>query len=177
MDAHPGRCPVRLALLARHPSLTGRCRAFPGACRRLAAPPGRNLGRPSALVRECRAGPLGSEGSTSDPIPLEWNVILARSSAVEHHLDTVGVGGSRPPAPTTQWPLLRPFFCPKRTISVRRKGPVDNADSGLRPSPLRGRHRLWRCGPILPPLRYGRMVETARANHLKAAFAAFFMPR
>ena len=35
---------------------------------------------------------------------------MARSSAVEHYLDTVGVGGSRPPAPTNQRPLLRPFL-------------------------------------------------------------------
>jgi len=33
-----------------------------------------------------------------------------------------------------------------------------SSDSGLRPSPLRGRYRLRRCGPILPPLCFGRMV-------------------
>lgn len=86
-----------------HPSPSSHSTIRRGASlrRRLAAPDLGNPGRPLALVVEFLAGPPGSEGSTSDPIPLEWSVILARSSAVEHHLDTVGVGGSRPPAPTT----------------------------------------------------------------------------
>ncbi len=36
---------------------------------------------------------------------------------------------------------------------------LDFPDSGLRPSPLRGRHRLRRYGTILPALRCGRMVR------------------
>ncbi len=40
----------------------------------------------------------------------------------------------------------------------RRISGVPASDSSLRSSPLRGRHRLRRCGPLLPSLRFSRTV-------------------
>ena len=47
-------------------------------------------------------------------VPLERNESQARSSVEEHYLDTVGVGGSIPPVPTTTLPPQSPV--------VRRPG-------------------------------------------------------
>jgi len=84
-----------------------------------------------------------------------------------------------PPPPPKKWdPKMGPhFFLYEKSVGVeiaemlagsrplRQPGGLSKGisgvpatDSDLRSSPLRGRHRLWRCGPILPALRCGRMI-------------------
>lgn len=57
---------------------------------------------------------------------------------------------------------------PLRSNRMLTRGSAPRPPGG---NPLRG------FRPILPSLRFGRMVETARANQRKAAFAAFFHAR
>ena len=95
---------------------------------------------------------------------------MARSSAVEHYLDTVGVGGSRPPAPTNQRPLLRPFlYLGSGGLEPPRRS---GGQVGARRRPSRGGPETSR-----PRAQPDAWFETARANQPKAAPAAFPVPR
>ena len=71
------------------------------------------------------------EGSTAAPVKLEWSFALARSSAVEHYLDTVGVGGSRPPAPTNWPPFGRLFLRAVTSDAGIPSAPIVNRQSQI----------------------------------------------
>src|SRR5512133_3565216 len=102
------------------------------------------LGRPAALVLEPLKRPATPPGgSTPAPVPLEWTFALARSPGVEHYLDTVGVGGSRPPAPTTEGRLQAAF-------SVSTIGRSRTAEKQRRPGCGPAAARQWRVGAARP---------------------------
>src|SRR5664279_2360239 len=92
---------------------------------------------------------------------------LARSSAVEHYLDTVGVGGSRPPAPTKQRPHSGLFSCPK----LGGLGPPRKFGGQVGPGggpPVEGRRRSGPCPA-------GRKVRDRPRQPSKGRIAAFFL--
>jgi hypothetical protein len=75
---------------------------------------------PDRLAEDHRLVSLDTERGNRNVRRIEIGVGIvreksqARSSVVEHYLDTVGVGGSIPPVPTI--PLLAPLFTPLFTI-------------------------------------------------------------
>src|SRR5664279_3314561 len=77
---------------------------------------------------------------------------LARSSAVEHYLDTVGVGGSRPPAPTKKRPRMRP---PSRTPIGRSRAAEKVRRAGRGPAEA----LQWSAGDDTAPCPAGRKVR------------------
>src|SRR5512133_3087827 len=102
------------------------------------------LGRPAALVLEPLKRPATPPGgSTAAPVPLEWSFALARSSGVEHYLDTVGVGGSRPPAPTK-------IGRRKAAFSVSPIGRSRTAEKQRRPGSGPAEALQWSAGDAWP---------------------------